>query len=321
MILEAILSPEFLNASLRAATPILFAALASTIASRAGIINMALEGIMLFAALFGVIFSAAFQSPWLGLLATMAAGGFIGFCLAFFVLRLKTDAILAAIALNLIASGATILILLHVSGDRGISSSIQSLIIPRISLPIIKDIPFFGQVLSNQNALTYISLIMVALFHIFLYKTPLGLQIRAVGENKDAAESVGISSDKIRYISLSLSGVLASMGGYFLSGGYMTRFTGGMSAGRGFIALAADAMGGNTPIGSFLVSMLFGGAQALSNILQLGNWPYELVQMLPYATTLTGLGLYSYSKMKKRQELSNGADKSRYEKIQRNIIK
>lgn len=303
MIFDAILSPEFLNATLRATTPILFAALASAIASKSGVVNMALEGIMLFTALFGVIFSAAFHSAWLGLLATMIAGGAIGFFLAFFVLRLKTDEILAAIAINLIANGATILILLAVSGDRGISSSIQSIIIPRVTLPIIQDIPFIGKVLSNQNVLTYISLIMVAVVHIFLYKTPLGLQIRAVGENKDAAESVGISSTKIRYISLTLSGILASMGGYFLSGGYMTKFTTGMSAGRGFIALAASAMGGNTPIGSFLVSLLFGAAQALSNILQLGTWPYELVQMLPYATTLIGLGIFSYSRMKKRQRL------------------
>ena len=304
MIMNAILSPEFLNATLRATTPILFAALASAIASKSGVVNMALEGIMLFTALFGVIFSAAFQSAWLGLFATMLVGGFIGFFLAFFVLKLKTDEILAAIAINLIANGATILILLFVSGDRGISSSIQSVIIPRITLPIIEDIPFLGEVLSNQNVLTYLSLIMVAVVHVFLYKTPLGLQIRAVGENKDAAESVGISSSKIRYISLILSGVLASMGGYFLSGGYMTKFTSGMTAGRGFIALAASAMGGNTPIGSFLVSLLFGAAQALSNILQLGTWPYELVQMLPYLTTLVGLGIYSYSRMKKRQRLT-----------------
>jgi ABC-type uncharacterized transport system permease subunit len=303
MIVDAILSPEFLNNTLRATTPILFAALASAIASKSGVVNMALEGIMLFAALFGVIFSAAFQSAWLGLLATMVVGGFIGLFLAFAVLKLKTDEILAAIAINLIANGATILILLFVSGDRGISSSINSLTIPMVSLPVIENIPFIGTVLSNQNILTYISLIMVVVVHIFLYKTPLGLQIRAVGENKDAAESVGISPDRIRYISLILSGVLASMGGFFLSGGYMTRFTTGMSAGRGFIALAASAMGGNTPIGSFLVSLLFGAAQAISNILQLGTLPHELVQMLPYLTTLIGLGIYSYSRMKKRQRL------------------
>ncbi len=304
MIFEAIISPEFFNATLRATTPILFAALASAVASKSGITNMALEGIMLFSALFGVIFSAAFQSAWMGLLVTMIIGGFIGFFLAFFVLRLKTDQILAAIAINLIANGATILILLAVSGDRGVSSSIQSLQIPRVAIPVIENIPFLGRVISNQNILTYISLIMVVVVHMFLYKTPLGLRIRAVGENKDAAESVGISSKKVQYISLIISGVLASIGGFFLSGGYLTYFTTGMSAGRGFIALAAASMGGNTPIGAFLVSILFGAAQALANILQLGSWPYELIQMLPYFTTLLGLGIYSYIRMKKRQRLT-----------------
>lgn len=304
MILDAILSPEFLNATLRATTPILFATLASAIALKCGIINMALEGILLFSALFGVLFSAMFKSAFLGLMATMALGGFIGFLLAFFVLRLKTDAILAAIAINLIANGATVLILLMVSGDRGVSSSVKSVALPRISIPVIENIPYLGAVISNQNVLTYVSLIMVAVVHIFLYKMPLGLRIRAVGENKNAAESVGISSQKIQYIALILSGVLASMGGFFLSGGYMTYFTTGMSAGRGFIALAASAMGGNTPVGGFLVSLLFGAASAMSNILQLGNWPYEIIQMLPYITTIIGLAIYSYIRMKKREKLS-----------------
>jgi simple sugar transport system permease protein len=304
MIFDALLSPEFLNAALRATTPILFAALASAVASKSGIINMALEGIMLFSALFGVLFSAVFQSAWLGLIGTMFMGGIIGFLLAFFVLRLKTDAILAAIAINLIANGATVLILLAVSGDRGVSSSVASIPLPKISIPIIENIPYLGAVISNQNILTYISLLMVAAVHLFLYRTPLGLRIRAVGENKNAAESVGISSKKVQYTALILSGVFASMGGFFLSGGYMTNFTTGMSAGRGFIALAASSMGGNTPVGSFLVSLLFGAASALSNILQLGAWPYELIQMIPYFTTIVGLGIYSYRRMKKREKLS-----------------
>jgi len=304
MILDAVLSPEFLNATLRATTPILFATLASAIASKSGIVNMALEGIMLFSALFGVIFSSALQSSWLGLLATMVMGGLIGYFLAFFVIKLKTDAILAAIAINIIANGATILMLLAFSGDRGVSTSIKSFAIPKISIPIVENIPYLGAVISNQNILTYISLIMVLVMHIVIYKTPLGLRIRAVGENKNAAESVGISSNKVQYTALIMSGVLASVGGFFLSGGYMTNFTTGMSAGRGFIALAASTMGGDTPIGGFLVSLLFGAASALSNILQLGAWPHELIQMLPYITTLIGLGFYSYLKMKKRQRLS-----------------
>lgn len=304
IIINAIFSPEFLNAALRATTPILFAAMASAVASKSGITNMALEGIMLFSALFGVLFSAAFQSGWAGLFITMILGGFIGFMLAFFVLKLKTDEILAAIAINLIANGATVLILLAVSGDRGVSSSVPSIPLPRITIPVIQNIPYLGAVISNQNILTYVALLMVIAFHMFLYKTPLGLRIRAVGENKHAAESVGISSKKVQYIALVISGVLASMGGFFLSGGYMTNFTTGMSAGRGFIALAAATMGGNTPIGAFLVSLLFGAASALSNILQLGNWPYELIQMIPYITTIVGLGIYSHRRMKKREKLS-----------------
>lgn len=304
MIIDALFSPEFLNAALRATTPILFAALASAVASKSGITNMALEGIMLFSALFGVLFSAAFQSAWLGLLSTMLMGGLIGFFLAFFVLKLKTDAILAAIAINLIANGATVLILLAASGDRGVSSSVASVPLPKISIPFIENIPYIGAVISNQNVITYISLAMVVIVHLFLYKTPLGLRIRAVGENKSAVESVGISSKRIQYIALILSGIFASMGGFFLSGGYMTNFTTGMSAGRGFIALAAASMGGNTPLGAFLVSLLFGATSALSNILQLGAWPYELIQMIPYATTIVGLGIYSRRRMKKREKLS-----------------
>lgn len=304
-ILDAILTPDFLNAVLRATTPILFATLAASIAAKSGIINMALEGIMLFSALFGVVFSAMFQNAWMGLLITMVIGGFIGFALAFFVLKLKTDSILAAIAINMIATGGTVFLLFLISGDRGVSSSIASLQLPRITLPIIENIPFLGPVLSNQNVLTYIALISVVAAHIFMYKTPLGLKIRAVGENKDAAESVGISSKKIQYIALTISGVLASMGGIFLSCGYLTMFTKDMTAGRGFIALAASSMGGNTPIGGFLVSLLFGTAQATSNVMQMGSSiPYELVQMLPYITTLIGLGVYSYSRMKKRERLS-----------------
>lgn len=304
--LDAVLTPEFFNAILRASTPILFATLASGVASKSGVTNMALEGILLFCALFGVIFSSMFHSAFLGLLATLVIGGIIGLILAFFVLKLKADEILAAIAINLVASGGTVLLLLAYSGDRGSSTSIASVQAPQVVIPFIKDIPFLGDILSGQNVLTYIAILMVIVVHLFLYKTPLGLKIRAVGENKDAAESVGISSRKIQIIALTISGVLAAFGGFFMSGGYMSMFTKDMSAGRGFIALAASSMGGNTPLGGFLVSLLFGAAQALSNIMQFkATIPYEIVQMLPYLTTLIGLGIYSYTTMKKKQRLGN----------------
>ena len=302
---QTIFTADFFAAILRAMTPLVFATLAAGIAAKCGIINMALEGMMLFSALFGVIFSSL-TSSWVGgLLITMALGGFTGFILGFFVLNLKTDEILAAIAINLVATGGTVLLMLAFSGDRGSSISISSVAAPKIDIPLIADIPVVGNLLSGHNLMTYLSILAVIVVHIFLYKTPLGLQIRAVGENKNAAASVGISSQKVQYIALILSGILVSMGGFFMSGGYMNMFTKDMAAGRGYIALAASSMGGNTPVGGFLVATLFGIAQAFANVMQLSTIPYELIQMVPYLTTLIGLGIYSYSRMKKRQRLAS----------------
>ncbi len=300
---KTLASPDFYIAILRATTPILFATLAAGVAQKAGICNMALEGIMLFSALFGAIFSYATGSWFLGILLTVICGALIGLILAFFVLNLKTDEIIAAIAINLTAAGATVLILLAYSGDRG-ASSFRSIPAPNIVIPGIKAIPFIGAILSGRNLLTWLAIIMVVVMNLFMYRTPLGLQIRAVGENKNAAESVGISSRRIQYIALILSGMLASLGGFFLSAGYMTTFTKDMAAGRGFIALAASAMGRNTPVGGFWVALLFGVAQAISNQLQLTTFPVEILQMIPYVIVLIGLAIFSYMDMRKKAKLS-----------------
>lgn len=301
--LSSLFSPEFYNAILRATTPILFATLAAGVAQKAGICNMALEGIMLFASLLGAIFSYASGNWVIGILLTALSGALIGLILAFFVLNLKTDEIIAAIAINLTASGGTVLLLLAYSGDRG-TSSFRSIPAPNVVIPGVAGIPFLGQILSGRNLMTWLSVLAVIAMHLFLYRTPLGLKIRAVGENKNAAESVGISSRRIQYIALVISGVLAALGGYFLSAGYMTTFTREMTSGRGFIALAASAMGRDTPVGGFLVALLFGAAQAVSNQLQLTNIPVELLQMIPYVITLIGLALFSYAQLKRRIKLS-----------------
>ncbi len=297
-------TPDFFNAIIRATTPILFATLACGVAAQAGICNMALEGIMLFTALFGVIFSSITHSFVLGILLTMVSGAFLGLILAFFILDMKTDEILAAIAINLMASGGTVLLLLAFSGERGSSASVPSVSAPTITIPIISSIPFLGKILSGQNLLTYLAFLLVLVMHLFLYRTPLGLKIRAVGENQNAAESVGISARRIKYISLILSGVLCSLGGYFMSGGYMNMFTKEMQAGRGFIALAASSMGRDTPVGGFLVALLFGTSQAVSNAMQLTTIPMELIQMVPYAVTLVGLAVFSFIMMKRKEKLS-----------------
>lgn len=297
--LEQFLSPDFWSAILRATTPIVFASLGATVAAKSGVTNMALEGMMLFSALFGVIFTSLTGYFLSGLLLTMAAGGLLGLLLAFFVLKLKTNEILAAIAFNLLATGGTVLLMLAYSGDRGTSTSIASIPAPKLTIPLVEHIPFLGDILSGQSLMTYLAVLAVILVHLFLYKTPMGLRLRAVGENRNAAESVGISARRLRCMALVISGVLASMGGFFLSGGYLNMFTKDMSAGKGFIALAASSMGHDTPVGGLLVSLLFGAAQAVGNLMQLTWVPRELVQMIPYLTTLVGLGVYSYTVTKR----------------------
>src|SRR6056297_3373825 len=236
------------------------------------------------------------------LFSAIVFGGLVGLFLGFLVLNFKTDDILAGIAINLMAAGGTIFMLFLVSGDRGVSSSIDSIVLPNVNIPIIENIPFLGRVLSGHNVLTYFVFISVFLMHMFMYKTPLGLKIRAVGENPDAAESVGINVHKIQYIALALSGVLSGFGGAFLSMGYLSYFTTNMTSGRGFIGLAANAMGRSTPIGGMLVALLFGTADAMANVFQTGiDIPYELIQMLPYITVIVGLSAFSYRSMKKKE--------------------
>lgn len=306
VLFDVIFSTAFGYAILRVTTPILFAALGALISDRAGVTNIGLEGIMLTSALVGVIVSALTGSAWIGLLAAVIAGILIGLFIAYFALNLKTDIILTGIAVNLMASGGTIFVLYLVAHDKGMSASLNSKIMPSVALPLIKDIPVLGPILSGHNILTYFSLIAVFLVYILLYKTPLGLRIRAVGENSNAADSVGISVNKIRYIALAISGALAGFGGAYLSMGYVSWFSTNMTAGRGFIALAAEAMGRGTPLGTFLTSLLFGFADALSNSLQSLRIPAEFVQMIPYIATLLGLVIYATQEKSKIEKAKRG---------------
>jgi len=299
---DIIFSASFGYAVLRVTTPILFASLGALISTKAGVVNISMEGTMLTAALAGVAVSAYTGSAFGGLVGAVIVGMLLGLLLAYFALNLKTDIILAAIAINLMASGGTVFGLFVISGDRGISSSLASRVLPRVQIPILHHIPILGPVLSNHNVLTYIALISVVAVYVLLYKTPLGLRIRAVGENAHAAESVGISVKKVQYIALVMSGAFAGFGGAFMSMGYVSWFSTNMTAGRGFIALAAEALGMGKPFGVLLTSLLFGSADALANALQAFRIPSEFVQMVPYVVTIVGLVVYAQRKRSASQK-------------------
>ncbi|MBN2050345.1 MAG: ABC transporter permease [Spirochaetales bacterium] len=299
-LLKSIFSTEFAFAVIRVMTPLLLPALGVAITNLAGSVNIALEGIMLIAAFFGVLVSAFTGSLFLSLLAGIAAGVALAAILGYFHLKLKADIILGAIALNLFAAGFTIFMLFLITGDKGSTSSLKSLVFPSVHIPLIRHIPVLGDIVSGHNVLTYVAVLMVLVFYIIVYKTPLGLRIRAVGQNPDAAASVGIKVDRIKLYALMLSGFFGALGGLYLSMGYVSWFSRDMTAGRGFIAIAASTLGGNLPMGTFLASLLFGVVNAFAIYIASLNVPSELIQMIPYLVTLVALTIFSLRTLRKR---------------------
>ena len=287
---------DFLFMWIRVATPILLASLGAVICERTGVVNLGLDGIMLISALFGVLGSAWGGNLFWGVVAGIGSAVIVSGVFAYFHLVLKANAVLCGTAVNTIAGGLTVFVLQLAAGEKGSSSSLRSFSFPNVELPVIRHIPVLGDIISGHNAITYFAFFMVIVISVFLYRTPMGLRMRAVGENPGAASSVGQNVIKIRFLAILLCGALVGLGGMYLSMGYLSMFTRDMVAGRGFIALAACAMGQATPVGALISSMAFSFFDGLSNILQLLQIPSEFVQMLPYGATILGLTIYSIQK-------------------------
>lgn len=297
---DFIFVPDFFFSILRITAPILFATLAAVICEKGGISNIGLEGTMMISALFGSLFSY-YSGNWIvGILVAIITGVIVSIGMAFFAFNLKTNIILTGTAVNMIGSGGTIFLVKIITGmtegrqmtttNGLITSSMQ---VPSINIPILKDIPIIGEVLSGHSLLTYLAIILVFLVWVLLYRTPLGLNIRSVGENPNAASSVGVSVIKMKYIVLMLGGILAGLGGAYMSMSYAMGWSLDMVAGRGFIALAAQAMGGGEPLGSTLAALVFGTAQALSVKASAVGVDSNLVSPIPYVVTIIGLVIFA----------------------------
>jgi len=303
-IFKSILSPQFVFAAIRVTTPLLFAAIGVAISTLSGSINIGMEGIMLVSAFFGVIISGFTGSLLLALIGGVLVGIGMGALLGYFHLKLKADIIIAGIALNMFASGITIFLLYIFTHDKGTSTSIKSLVFPSLQIPIIKEIPIFGEIISGHNVLTYFALISIALFYYLIYKTSLGLRIRAVGQNPGAAESVGVNINRIKLYSLLLSGFFGSLGGLYLSMGYVSWFSRDMTGGRGFIAIAAATLGNNFPMGTFLGALFFGIVSAIAIYISPLNIPSEFINSIPYFVTVITLAIYSIRLSRRKKILS-----------------
>ncbi|MFS8542444.1 MAG: ABC transporter permease [Limnochordales bacterium] len=286
---EVIFHINTLTAALRLATPIALAALAGTLSERAGVINLGLEGKLLAGAWAAVYATYLTGAPWVGVLAAVAAGMLVGALLGLFAVGLRANHVVAGVGLNILLLGLTTWLMQVVWDSRGTSPTVAAL--PRWTIPGLRDVPLLGDLLGSHSPLVYFTLLAAPLLWVVLFKTPVGLRVRMIGEHPEAADTLGIPVHRLQYLSLLAAGGLAALGGAQLALGDLAWFSQNMSAGRGYMALAANVFGQWNPLGSLLASLLFALTDAMQMRIQtLPNpWPTELVQMLPYLLTIAVL--------------------------------
>ncbi len=298
----------FIADAIKMSTPLVFAALAALMTRQAGMFNMGVEGMILCSALGAVTGAHYLGNVWAGVACGILTGLLTGFVIAFAHLSGKTDLYLTCIAFNLAATGGTVFIMYLLTGEKSTTSgAFRSYQIPNIQIPIIKDIPILGRIVSGQSLLTYVAVLCVWFVWFLLKRTRVGLRIRSVGENPKAAESVGISVKKIGYIAFLYCGLFAGLSGTFLSMSWVTFFMKNMVNGRGYIGLSAQNMANGNPVGSALVSLLFGATSSLSLTLKSqSNFPTEFLEMIPYLATIIAIIFTSLYSIHRRKKIEQG---------------
>lgn len=278
-----------LASAARLATPLIFSAIGSTFSERSGIVNIALEGIMVMGAFFGILFADITGNAWVGVLCAMVAGMLTALLLAFVSIHLKGNQVVVGTAINILAIGFTSYLLQLIYKRFGQTDAIKGALTsnPKI-FTFLENIPVVGEFFEGLTPFVYLAFLFVVVAYYVMFKTPFGLRLRAVGEHPKAADTVGINVYKIRYICVLISGACAGIGGASLSIGYTAIFREHMVSGRGFIALAATVFGKWHPVGAAFACLFFGLAEAISiqgSMLGI-TIPREFLNMLPYVATI-----------------------------------
>ena len=295
--MRQLLTLSLLFSTLRLATPLVLAALGGLHSERSGVINIALEGLLLAGAFTAASVTYYAHSPWVGLGAAIVAGALVAAILAVACIRFKADQVVTGTGINILFLGLPAVL----SGALFLSSGSTPQIPKEQLLPELSGLlPFLPswRIFSDVSVITVLALIVVFLTRYVLYRTPFGLRLRAVGENPEAADAAGVNVTRLRYTGVILSGVLAGIGGAYLSIGQSSLFTRNMAAGRGFIALAALIFGKWRPVQTMLACLLFGFADALTIQMQgvvklpwnpSEDIPVQFIQMIPYIVTIVVL--------------------------------
>ena len=291
--LASVFNLSLLVAGIRIAVTILLAGLGGLFTMQANILNIGMEGMMLFGSLAGVVVSYLTGSVWLALTAAVAVGLLAAVIFGLFGVRYKCNIIVAGMGINLFGAAFTMYLLRSIFHTRGSLSDPSISGVPTLNIPVIEGIPIIGPLLSGHSILVYVAFLLVLGVHYFLYRTPTGLRIRAVGEHTEAVKSVGVDPGRIQFLAVLISGAFSGLAGAYLSLAQLRLFVENMVAGRGFIALAAIYFGGGTPVGTMVAALIFGLAEALSLRLQTLGYPSQFMLMIPYVVTVTILIIVS----------------------------
>jgi general nucleoside transport system permease protein len=283
--LNEVFTASLIASMLVFATPLTFAALGGMFSERSGVVNIGLEGMMLMGAFWG-IWGADKTGSWVwGVAIAMASGGLLALVHAFFAIHLRADQIVGGTAVNFLALGITGYFFVQLYHGENVPTGVSQ--IPDVNLAKQSNDSFFAESFGHLNLMIWVAILFVPLSYIVMFKTPIGLRIRACGEHPRAAETVGINVYFVRYGSVILSGILAAMGGAYLTVGYLNTYNENVTAGRGFIALAALIFGNWRPFGAFGAALLFGFSTALAfRLPAYSSNAATLFQALPYVLTL-----------------------------------
>ncbi|CAM4460714.1 ABC transporter permease [Paenibacillus phoenicis] len=286
---------QLLNSTLVFSTALIFTALGGIFSERSGVVNIGLEGLMIFGAFAAGVGTYYAQeagmgsfSPWVGVIAAMVAGALGALIHAIATITFKADQTISGIVINFLAAGLTVYIVKLIFD--GAAETPLVTVFHKVPIPILRDIPIIGEGFFNSYPTTYLALILVVVIYFVLFKTPFGLRLRSVGEHPSAADTLGVNVTKMRYIGVLLSGVLGGIGGATITLTTTSTFAHNTISGQGFIAIAAMIFGKWNPLGAFGAAMFFGFSQAIRNYVQLFDWsrsiPQEFIFMIPYVLTI-----------------------------------
>lgn len=281
--------PGLLVGAVGLSVPLVFGALGGVISERVGVVNVAIEGQLLAGAFVSAVVASVTGQPVLGLISAMAAGVLVSFVLAAFSIKYFVDQVIVGVVLNVLVTGLTSFLYSQVlTKNTDLLNNSATIRLPRLPIPGLSEIPILGPVLFRQTIIVYILYVAVAVVFFALFKTRWGLRLRAVGEHPQAADTVGINVARTRFWNVSLAGAIAGLGGAYFTMGSVGSFNKEMTAGAGFIALAAVIFGRWDPIRATLAALLFGFASNLQSVLSIigSPVPSEFMLMLPYLVTI-----------------------------------